>query len=59
MSAALEPDDIVLGGGNSKKLKELPPHCRLGDNSHAFIGGFRLWDDHKDKSTAAHKSAHR
>ena len=59
MSAALEPDDIVLGGGNSKKLKELPPRCRLGDNSHAFIGGFRLWDDHKDRSAAAHESSHR
>jgi polyphosphate glucokinase len=59
MSAALEPDDIVLGGGNSKKLKELPPHCRLGDNSHAFIGGFRLWDDHKAKPATAHKSSHR
>ena len=23
--AALEPDDVVLGGGNVKKLKELPP----------------------------------
>ena len=59
MSAALEPDDIVLGGGNSKKLKELPPHSRLGDNSHAFIGGFRLWSDHKDKPATAHKSSHR
>jgi len=59
LSAALEPDDIVLGGGNSKKLKELPPHCRLGDNSHAFLGGFRLWDDHKHKPAAAHKSARR
>jgi polyphosphate glucokinase len=59
MSAALEPDDIVLGGGNSKKLKDLPPHCRLGDNSHAFIGGFRLWDDHKAKPATAHKSSHR
>ena len=59
MSAALEPDDIVLGGGNSKKLKELPPRCRLGDNSHAFIGGFRLWDDHKAKPATVHKSSHR
>jgi polyphosphate glucokinase len=43
MMAALEPDEIVLGGGNAKKLKQLPPHCRLGDNSNAFLGGFRLW----------------
>lgn len=41
--AALEPDDVVLGGGNVNKLKELPKHCRAGDNSNAFRGGFRLW----------------
>jgi polyphosphate glucokinase len=41
--AALEPDDVVLGGGNVKNLKELPPGCRVGDNNNAFIGGFRLW----------------
>ena len=43
--AALEPDDVVLGGGNVKKLKELPPGCRAGDNDNAFLGGFRLWED--------------
>lgn len=43
--AALEPDDVVLGGGNIKKLKSPPPGCRLGANSNAFIGGFRLWSD--------------
>jgi polyphosphate glucokinase len=41
---ALEPDDVVLGGGNVKKLKELPPGCRAGDNANAFLGGFRLWE---------------
>jgi len=41
--AALEPDDIVIGGGNAKELKKLPPKCRLGDNHNAFLGGFRLW----------------
>jgi polyphosphate glucokinase len=41
--AALEPDDVVLGGGNVKKLKVLPPGCRAGDNANAFLGGFRLW----------------
>ena len=46
LSAALEPDEVVLGGGNVKKLKKLPPHCRAGDNSNAFLGGFRLWDAH-------------
>ena len=41
--AALEPDDVVLGGGNVKELKQLPPGCRAGDNTNAFLGGFRLW----------------
>jgi polyphosphate glucokinase len=41
--AALEPNDVVLGGGNVKKLKVLPKGCREGDNSNAFLGGFRLW----------------
>ena len=40
----LYPDDIVLGGGNAKKLRKLPAGCRLGDNANAFLGGFRLWE---------------
>ncbi len=44
LSAALEPDYIVLGGGNVKKLKTLPKNCRPGENANAFRGGFRLWD---------------
>jgi polyphosphate glucokinase len=43
--AALEPDDVVLGGGNVKHLEELPPGCRAGDNANAFLGGFRLWEE--------------
>jgi polyphosphate glucokinase len=43
--AALQPDYVVLGGGNAKKLKELPPLCRLGENANAFKGGFRMWED--------------
>jgi polyphosphate glucokinase len=45
LSAALEPDYVVLGGGNVRKLKELPAGCRIGDNANAFRGGFRLWED--------------
>ncbi len=41
---ALLPDYIVLGGGNTAKLKRLPPQTRRGDNSDAFLGGFRLWE---------------
>ena len=40
---ALEPDYVVLGGGNTKLLKSLPPDSRRGDNRNAFRGGFRLW----------------
>ena len=47
--AALEPDDVVLGGGNVKKLKELPHGCRVGNNANAFPGGFRLWEDSRTK----------
>jgi polyphosphate glucokinase len=42
--AALEPDDVVLGGGNTKLLNKLPAGCRAGDNANAFTGGFRLWE---------------
>src|SRR6185437_14159403 len=40
--AALEPQEVVVGGGNVKRLKELSPSCRAGDNANAFLGGFRL-----------------
>jgi polyphosphate glucokinase len=43
LRAALQPGDVVLGGGNVKNLKKLPPGCRTGDNANAFVGGFRLW----------------
>jgi polyphosphate glucokinase len=43
LAAALEPDYIVLGGGNVEKIDELPPNTRRGDNENAFEGGFRLW----------------
>jgi len=43
LSAALEADDVVLGGGNAKLMKRLPPGVRSGSNGHAFLGGFRLW----------------
>jgi polyphosphate glucokinase len=43
--AALQVDDVVLGGGNVKRLKTLPKGCRGGDNVDAFLGGVRLWED--------------
>ena len=45
LTAAFDPNDVVLGGGNAKKLDELPPRCRLGENANAFLGGFRLWEE--------------
>jgi polyphosphate glucokinase len=45
LTAALLPDYVVLGGGNVKKLKRLPPLARPGDNANAFLGGYRLWDE--------------
>ncbi|MDJ0090035.1 ROK family protein [Pantoea allii] len=45
LTKALEPDYVVLGGGNVDKLASLPPKCRKGDNTLAFEGGFRLWND--------------
>jgi polyphosphate glucokinase len=43
MKAALEADYVVLGGGNARLLKKLPPGSELGDNANAFRGGLRLW----------------
>jgi predicted NBD/HSP70 family sugar kinase len=40
---ALEPEYVVLGGGNVRKLKKLPPHCERGDNRDAIKGGVRIW----------------
>ncbi|HYX77407.1 MAG TPA: ROK family protein [Gaiellaceae bacterium] len=44
LRAATEADYVVLGGGNAKDLDELPDGVRLGANTNAFVGGFRLWD---------------
>ena len=44
LMTALEPEDVVLGGGNVHQLDTLPPGCRAGDNENAFVGGFRLWE---------------
>jgi predicted NBD/HSP70 family sugar kinase len=43
LMAAFLADDVVLGGGNVKKLTGLPEGCRAGSNANAFTGGFRLW----------------
>ena len=44
LSAALEPDYVVLGGGNVRKMKKLPSGTERGNNDKAFVGGIRLWE---------------
>ena len=51
--AALEPEDIVLGGGDVHQLERLPPGCRAGDNANAFVGGERLWSQPRVEREAA------
>jgi predicted NBD/HSP70 family sugar kinase len=43
LSAALEPDSVVIGGGNARLLKQLPHGIRISDNDKAILGGFRMW----------------
>src|SRR5205814_10106467 len=45
LRAALEPEDIVLGGGNVRKLRSMPLGVRLSSNASAFVGGFRMWQN--------------
>jgi len=52
LRAALEPDDVVVGGGDAKLLASLPKGVRLGSNANAFGGGYQLWKDHSKASLA-------
>jgi len=56
LTAALQADEVVLGGGNVKELKEMPAGCRAGNNANAFRGGFRLWDEALASTLAEHRS---
>jgi polyphosphate glucokinase len=49
--AALEADYVVLGGGNARLLKKLPPGSCLGNNTNAFRGGYRLWSKAQTRPT--------
>ena len=53
LSEALVCDTVVLGGGNAKRLKNLPPKAVMGDNDNAFAGGFRLWEEVSPPKTSA------
>ncbi len=62
LEAAFEADYVVLGGGNARRLKKLPPRVRRGDNLNAFVGGVRLWQQRRTgarlrapRSRAAHR----
>jgi polyphosphate glucokinase len=57
LTVALEPDEVVLGGGNARLIKDLPPKCRIGDNSKAFLGGFRLWERAGDRQSSLRPKA--
>jgi hypothetical protein len=59
LQRAFLADYVVVGGGNSKLLKEpLPPGVRLGHNLTAFRGGYRLWgiDDVPTLHVNGHKA---
>jgi hypothetical protein len=47
LRAAFLADYVVLGGGNAKKLEELPDGFRRGSNHNAYFGGIRMWEDTK------------
>ncbi len=53
LQAALEADEVVVGGGNAKLLRTLPKGVRLGSNANAFIGGYRLWNANLRRETPA------
>jgi Transcriptional regulator/sugar kinase len=54
---ALQPEDVVLGGGNVKNLKKLPPGCRAGHNANAFVGGFRVWEKIKRRNRSTSRKS--
>lgn len=54
--STIHPDDVVLGGGNVKKLVKMPPNCRVGANTNAFLGGFRLWNEPADQQRSKRSS---
>ena len=52
LKTALQADYVMLGGGNARLLKKLPPDTRRGDNANAFEGGYRLWEKRYNQSTS-------
>jgi len=56
LSKALEPDYVVVGGGNARLLNELSEGVCVGNNENAFSGGFRLWQDNSLPVKSIHNS---
>jgi polyphosphate glucokinase len=52
LEAAMICDNVLLGGGNAKFMKDLPSHVLVGSNENAIHGGFRLWDEPLEKKAA-------
>ena len=44
LQAGLQADYVVLGGGQTKKLKSLPRGVHVSGNQCAIRGGLRLWE---------------
>jgi predicted NBD/HSP70 family sugar kinase len=57
LRSVLEAEYVVLGGGNVRKLKRLPPRARRGDNRNAFVGGVRLWEQSEKNMLVMRKAA--
>ncbi len=49
LKAAMVCDYVLLGGGNAKLMKNIPPHLILGENANAIRGGIKLWDKRHGK----------
>ena len=54
---ALEAEYVVLGGGNAKNVRKLPPDTHLGNNRNAFVGGFRLWKKKTKPRASGHEES--
>jgi hypothetical protein len=53
LKAAFFVDYVILGGGNAKKLEELPEGIRRGNNENAYFGGVRLWQSEEPEAGAS------
>jgi polyphosphate glucokinase len=56
LTSVMHLDDVVLGGGNAKRLTAIPKGCRLGSNANAFLGGFLMWNDRNQARKRKHSA---